>query len=152
MSFQQKDSKNDKFRESIGVADGGRVMPAGVIYVKTSVSDVRVDSPDDELAISTVKQAQAREGMLLDDPDVISAMTLKYTPLYSKRTPDKIPDAKRKFLYNEEGWGEIMKTVEPSVLSVAAGIRGGEMDANPKEQKVKSPCEYCPYKPICRRG
>ena len=145
------DSKNDKFRESLGVADGGRVMPAGVIYVKTSVSDERVDSPDDELAISAVKQAQAREGMLLDDPDVISAMTLKYTPLYSKRTPDKIPDKKRNLLYTEEGWDEIMSTVEDSVIRVADGIRRGDVSATPKEDKDESACEYCNYKPICRR-
>lgn len=146
------ESENKKFRDSLGVGDSGRLIPAGVIYVKTSVRDVRVDTPDDSIAIDAVKSAQGREGMLLDDPDVISAMTLKYTPLYSKRTPDKIPDAKRKFLYNNEGWGEIMKTVESSVCSVADGIRGGEMDANPKEQKGKSSCEYCPYKPICRRS
>ena len=146
------ESENEKFRRSLGVGESGRLVPAGVIYVKTSVRDVRVDTPDDSIAIDAVKAAQGREGMLLDDPDVISAMTLKYTPLYSKRTPDKIPDAKRKFLYNEEGWSQIMKTVEDSVCRVADGIRSGKMDAKPKEQKGKSPCEYCPYKPICRRS
>ncbi len=146
------ESDNEEFRRSIGAEEGGRLIPAGVIYVKTSVRDVRVSSPDDSLASLAVKDAQGREGMLLDDPEVISAMTLKYTPLYSRRTPDKIPESKRKLLYSEEGWGEIMSTVEDSVTRVAEGIRGGVMDAEPKVNKNISPCDYCPYKPICRRG
>lgn len=145
-------SKNEKFRQRLGVGKDGRVVPAGVIYVKTSVADERVDIPDDDLATEAVKLAQEREGMLLDDPDVISAMSLKYTPLYSKRTPDKIPENKKHLLYTEEGWEDIMNTVEGAVAKVADGIRGGDISATPKEQKNKSACEYCPFKPICRRS
>ena len=146
------ESENAKFREKTGVGKDGRLVPAGVIYVKTAVGDVRVNLPDDHLAESVVKDSQEREGMVLDDADVISAMTLKYTPLYSKRSPDKIPDSKRNLLYTEEGWKSIMKTVENSVVRVADGIRSGDISAAPKEQKKKSACEYCPYKPICRRN
>jgi ATP-dependent helicase/nuclease subunit B len=146
------ESENESFREKAGVGKDGRIIPAGVIYVKTAVGDVRVDTPDDALAESAVKSAQGREGMVLDDQDVISAMTLKYTPLYSKRTPDKIPENKKHLLYTEQGWEQIMETVEGAVGKVADGIRRGEISATPKEQKGKSPCEYCPYKPICRKA
>ena len=146
------DSEKEEFKKRVGVSDGGRIIPAGVIYVKTSVRDVRVDIPDDSLAESAVKSAQAREGMILNDPENISAMTLKYTPVYSKRTPDKIPDAKQKFLYTEDGWNEIMQTVEGAVCRVADGIRNGEVPATPNEQKGKSPCDFCDFRPICRRS
>lgn len=145
------DSEKEEFRRRVGVSDGGKIIPAGVIYVKTSVRDVRVDIPDDGLAESAVKSAQAREGMILNDPENISAMTLKYTPVYSKRTPDKIPDAKQKFLYTEDGWNEIMQTVESAVGRVADGIKKGEIPAAPKEEKGKSPCDFCDFRPICRR-
>ncbi len=145
------ESENEKFRESLGATEGSRLIPAGVIYVKTSVGDVRVDSPSDEAAYAAVKSAQAREGMILDDEDSISAMTLKYTPVYSKRTPDKIPDSKRKYLYTEDGWEEIMKTVEESVTDISDRIRSGEISAKPKVKKDKSPCEYCEFKAICRK-
>lgn len=145
------DSEKAEFKKRVGVSNEGRILPAGVIYVKTSVRDVRVDLPDDDLAQSAVKSAQAREGMILNDPDNISAMTLKYTPVYSKRTPDKIPDAKQKFLYTEDGWNEIMQTVEGAVCQVADGIRKGEISATPNEQKGKSPCDFCDFRPICRR-
>jgi ATP-dependent helicase/DNAse subunit B len=103
-------------------------------------------------AVEAVKSAQRREGMILDDPDSINAMTLRYTPVYSARTPDKIPDNKRKFMFDEQGWQDIMSTVEGSVTRVADGIRGGVMDATPKEHKGKTPCDFCEFKPICRRG
>ena len=146
------ESDKQKYRESLGVGEGGKILPAGVIYVKTSIKDVRVDRPDDAIADEAVKNAQAREGMLLDDPEVISAMTLKYTPLYNRRTPDKIPEAKRNLLYDSDGWQQIMSDVEGAVCRVADGIRSGIMDAEPKERSGRSPCEYCPFKPICRRG
>ncbi len=145
------ESENKKFRESCGVGDGGRLLPGGVIYVKTAIGDVRVDRPSDEAADAAVKEAQVREGMLLDDEASISAMKLKYTPLYSKRSPDKITDGKRKYLYTEEGWGEIMETVEKSVVDVSDRMRSGEIGAKPKRKKDKTPCEYCEYKAICRK-
>ena len=145
------ESDKEEFKKRVGVGDGGRIIPGGVIYVKTSVRDVRVDLPDDGLATEAVKSAQQREGMILDDPDNISAMTLKYTPLYSKRTPDKISDTKKKFLYTEDGWADIMSTVENAVVEVADGIRKGSIPASPKEDKNKSPCDFCDFRPICRR-
>ena len=145
------ESEKEEFKKRVGVGEGGRMIPGGVIYVKTSVRDVRVDLPDDDLATEVVKSAQQREGMILDDTDNISAMTLKYTPVYSGRTPDKISDAKRKFLYDEDGWNEIMNTVESAVAEVADGIRQGNIPAMPKEDKSKSPCDFCDFRPVCRR-
>ncbi|MBQ8583403.1 MAG: PD-(D/E)XK nuclease family protein [Clostridia bacterium] len=145
------DTENERFKQAAGVGDGGRLIPAGVIYVKTAVGDVRVDTPSDEAAIDAVKAAQEREGMILDDPEIISAMNIKYTPVYSARYPDKIPDGKRKYLFSEESFGEIMKTVESSVMSVAAGIRGGDASAAPKaDPRGIVHCDFCEYKPICR--
>ena len=146
------ESENEKFRKSLGVGESGRLIPAGVIYVKTSVRDVRIDIPEDAIATEAVKSAQQREGMVLNDPEVISAMTLKYSPLYSRRSPDKIAKTKEKFLYTEEGWGEIMTTVENAVCTVADGIRSGVMDATPKEHKGRIPCDFCEFKPICRKA
>ena len=89
--------------------------------------------------------------MILDDEDSISAMTLKYTPLYSKRSPDKIPDSKRKYLYSEDGWAEIIQTVEGAVVDISDRIRSGEIGATPRVKKDKSPCEYCEFKAVCRK-
>ena len=146
------ESDKEKYRESVGAREGGKILPAGVIYVKTFVKDVRVDRPDDALAEQAVKDVQKREGMILDDPASISAMTLKYTPVDYARSPGKIDPKKKNLLYSEEGWNSIMTDVEDAVCRVADGIRGGVMDADPKTEKDKSACTYCEFKPICRRS
>ena len=145
------DSENEKFRQRVGVGEGGKILPGGVIYVKTAIGGQKVDMPDDSLAEQAVKDAQQREGMILDDDDSITAMNLKYTPVYSKRYPDKIPEDKKKFLYDLDGWQKIMTDVEKSVTTVAKNIRSGEMPATPNHKDGRSSCEYCGFKPICRK-
>ncbi len=144
------ESENERFLRRLGVGEEGRALPAGVIYVKTSVRDVKIDVPDDRVASEAVKSVQQREGMVLNDPVVTSAMTLRYSPLYSKRSPTKVDKTKEKFRYTEDEWKAIMQTVEDSVCRVADGIRSGVMDATPNDSKGRQPCEYCEFKPICR--
>ena len=144
------DEKSREFLKSIGAEEGDELAPAGVIYVKTAVGDVRVSLPDDRLASDTVKSTQLREGMILDDPDVISAMNLKYTPVYSAKSPDTVNEKLRDRLFTEESFEGIMKAVENSVKAVAKDIREGKIEAVPKENGKKLPCQYCEFKPICR--
>ena len=149
-SIIETDSK--RFRESLGAGEGDEILPAGVLYVRTSVGDVRISRPDDALAEEAIRDEQKREGMVLDDEDVISAMGLRYTPLYSKRTPDKIPSSKRELLFTSQGYFDLMETVEESVKAIADRIIDGEAFADPrKESGQSSHCEYCKFKPICRR-
>ncbi|MBQ7387422.1 MAG: PD-(D/E)XK nuclease family protein [Clostridia bacterium] len=145
-------SKNPDFIRNIG-AEGGKLLPAGVIYHKSSLSDVRVPTPDDNLAHTAAMGAQSREGMVLADDDVIAAMGLEYTPLYSKRTTNKISDSKREFMFDADGWRDIMDTVHGSALKIADGIRSGDASAKPYiNEKGGTACEYCEYKPICRKA
>ncbi len=147
------DDEKKAFKEKLGVKEGGRVVPAGVIYVKTSISDTRVDRPDDSLADAAVADAQKREGMVLDDEEIISAMGLKYTPVYSKRTPDRIPDSKKEFLFTEESLSELLDRSLDAVCEVADGITRGNIDAVPRvHDGGKTYCDSCEFKPICRKA
>ncbi len=144
-------TESESFKERLGVTGEGRIIPAGVIYVKTDVSDKTVPRPDDTLAREAVMEAQERQGMVLDDERVISAMGLRYTPLYSSRSGDKIPDSKRALLFTEESFGELMDKVSEKVISAAEGMRSGRLDASPaKAEGGVYACAYCEYKPICR--
>ena len=145
------ETKNKGFLESLGAQDGDEIVPAGVIYVKTSVTDERVDLPDDALALEAVKASQKREGMVLDNEDVIAAMGLRYTPLFSSRSPNKITDSKRKNLFTEESFESVMDTVESAVSDIADRMASGDAGASPKVMKGGSTrCEWCSFKPICR--
>ena len=146
-------SKSKGFCEAAGVEGDGRLHPAGVSYLKTAIGDTRINLPDDAMALEEVKEAQEREGMVLDNDEVIGAMGLRYTPLYSKRSPDKISDTKKKYLFTEEGWDSIMETVRSSATKIASGIRSGSACATPTVSKDGSThCEWCDYKPICRKA
>ncbi len=143
-------SDNERFKERLGGADK-ELVPAGVIYVKTSVADANIQHSDDELAKQAVKDAQQREGMILNDDEIISAMGLRYTPLYNPKKPNVISDNKRKFLFTPDGYDAIMETVRCSVGKMADGIASGNASASPRIEARKSPCEWCEFKPICRK-
>lgn len=144
------DSGNKSFKEKLGVKEGGRAIPAGVIYIKTAVGDTRVDIPDDNIAEITVKEAQGREGMVLDNAESLTAMGLEFTPVTDKRKPDKVSDSKRKFLFTEDGFEEIMNDAMAAVATIAEGITGGNIKASPAEENGSTRCESCEFKPICR--
>ena len=145
------ETDNKIFLEQLGGKVGDEVVPAGVIYVKTSVSDERVDAPDDELARECVKAAQKREGMVLDNEEVIAAMGLHYTPLFSARSPQKITDSKRKYLFTEQSFESVMDRVERAAATIADKMASGDASASPKVLKGGTTrCEWCAFKPICR--
>ena len=90
---------------------------------------------------------------MLNNPEVISANTVKYSPLYYGRNPEKIDTQKEeKWLYNEDRWKEISATVEGSISRVANKIRSGKIEATPAEIGRGFACDFCKFMPICRKG
>ncbi len=132
-----------KFLEKMGVTGGGALVPAGVMYVKTSLRDVTVDTASDEDAERARRELAGREGMLLDDEQSIGAMNPYYLP-------DGVTDPESAYRYTRDGWDDISKVVEGVVVELAGRMKSGDISANPRVQGSKSPCAYCPYKPVCR--
>ena len=145
------DTKNKALLKDIGLGDSGRLIPAGVIYVKSDLSDVKIShaSADDEQ--KAVKADQKRKGMLLDDTVSISAMNSKYIPIRIKNDGSYYSDSKN-LVYTDEGWQTLRKTVEDSVRKITKRMRSGDVSPSPLIDKQHSPCEYCKFKPICRNA
>lgn len=137
-----KDSDKPEFRRELGVGDGGRIIPAGVIYVKTKVGDTTVREASDELATSSVLEKQARDGMVLDDPVSLEAMNPKYLPPKDAKEMDRRE-------YTLEGWNEIESIISELTLSVADNMRSGNIKATPATKGGRN-CKWCKYKGICR--
>lgn len=146
------ETDKENFRRALGAKDGGSIVPAGALYLKTFVGDKNISTPDDTLAVNTVKGEQKRLGMLLDDQRIIQAMGIKFTPLFRERAknPNEIHESKRNLLFSKEGFSKLMETVEGSVKKVAGNMIAGDATASPKIEKDSSPCDFCDYKPICR--
>jgi ATP-dependent helicase/DNAse subunit B len=80
----------------------------------------------------------------------MGAMNPKFIPVSFK--DGEISETSKKYLFTEDGFEDIMKTLEKTVASISDRIRDGEICAMPKKgDSRKSPCEWCEFKPICRR-
>ncbi len=142
------DTDNEKFLSELGVGEGGKIIPAGVIYVKTDMSDVTVPRPDKDAAEEALKKKQERRGMLLDDEESIGAMNKDFIPIKFKK--DGFPDVRsQKYLYSYEGWGELNKKISDKVREISSAMKSGDISTTSK--KSDTPCDFCKFKPVCRK-
>ncbi len=141
------DSKSRGFRDVLGVGDGGKVIPAGVIYVKASLSDVKIDSYSDEAAWEAVKQKQKREGMILDEPECYGAMNPDFLPV--NPTSEKLSEKDKAKLFSRDDWERINETIETVILDFAEEMKSGNIRAIPSADMM-SGCSLCKFKPFCR--
>ena len=140
-----------EFRTRIGLPDGGKMIPAGVIYVKTSLAEGAIKKNSAKDASDAVKAGQARLGMLLDDMTSISAMNPAYIPVKFKKdgAPDRYSVDK---LYTAHGWEKLNETISDSVKQILNDMTNGIVDAAPKIRRGEktTPCTWCKFKAICR--
>ncbi len=143
------ETESPAFRERIGLGEGGKMIPAGVIYSHTSVKDITVDHPSDEEARLKIKEQNRGDGMLLDDPVSINAMNPDFLP---KKTVKKVEMLDAERLYSADDWKVICDDIENAVLNIVDDMKSGDVSARPKKLASKSyhPCDFCAYKSICR--
>ena len=147
------DTKNPEFRAKVGLGEGGKMIPAGVIYVKTAIEDAKISRNSEAEALAAVKKNQARIGMLLDDEVSIGAMNARYIPIKFKS--DGTPDAYSKSkLYTETGWELLSGKIEAAIKDISKRMTEGDISALPLiRSKGKSDvCKYCDFKAICRNA
>jgi len=142
------DSDNERFKKNLGVTGNGQILPAGVIYVKTDMSDVVIPGDDENAMKAAIKKKQERRGMLLDDSASLDAMNKAFIPVKFKK--DGTPDARyEKYLYTYKGWGELDEKITGKVCEVSEKMRSGDISTT--KQKNNPPCDFCKFKPICRK-
>ncbi len=140
---------DERFKKALGVPEGGRALPAGLIYVKTDINDQKVDTPSDSSAEEAVKKAQKRLGMVLAEDEIFAAFGEEYLPV--KLTKGGVHKSYEKFLFTRDGWEKISSDVESAVAKIGHRIAGGEIRAaSASEAREKSSCKYCKFKAFCR--
>ena len=146
------ESENPDFLRRAGLEAGERMIPAGVIYVKTSIDDAKISKNDKNAALGAVRSNQERLGMLLNDDESIGAMNPEFLPIKLKDgKPDSRSESK---VYSESGWEEINKTVKQAVTKIASEMTGGNIHASPKRKPngKSEACEWCEFKSLCRNS
>lgn len=144
------ETESPEFRKSLGVENDGRLIPAGIVYVKTSVKDITIDKPSDELALSEVKASFERLGISLDSQVSLKAMNPDFIPMgKAKRGEDPKP-----LTYSEDDWARINDEMKDAVLKIADEITSGHIVAktNANDNASFHPCTDCQYKFICRNA
>lgn len=148
------ETENAEFKNKIGVTGEGKMIPAGVIYVKTSMEDAKIPRNDESSALEQIKKNQARIGMLLDDAESIGAMNAEYIPIKFKTTDGKPDSRSLKKLYTLPGWDELNDTIREVVCDLGARMTSGDISASPlmKASGKTEVCKYCDFKAICRNA
>ena len=142
-----------EFLDAIGAPPDAELVPAGVIYIKTSLSDATIARPDESEDKRAVAAKQSRKGMILHDERSIRAMNPSYIPVRFKTDKDSgalLPyDNMKENVYTEERWDEICETMEDKINEVTERMRSGDISLT--DTKDKKRCESCVFKPICRK-
>ena len=141
------DSKSEGFRDALGVGKDGEVIPAGVIYVKASLKDVKIDTYSDEDAWEALKDEQKREGMILSEEECYEAMNPDFLPVNPKK--EKLSDKERARLFSRDDWTRINETIETVILDFAEEMKSGNIRAIPSSEMFTG-CSTCKFKAFCR--
>ena len=145
------ETESEEFKKRVGVHGGGRMIPAGVLYVKTAIDDAKISRNSERDALDAVMKNQTRVGMLLDDSESLGAMNAKYIPI--KFNKDGSPDARSKQkLYTESGWDALNEKIADAVGEIGTRMTEGDISALPilKSSGKSDACKYCEFKAICR--
>lgn len=147
------ETKNEDFRHRVGVTGEGKLIPAGVIYVKASMEDAKISTNSEIMALEQIKKKQARIGMLLDDAESIGAMNPSYIPI--KFNKDGSPDSRsREKLYTPTGWDTLNDNIKEVICDLGGKMTSGDISATPmlKSSGKSEVCKYCEFKAICRNA
>lgn len=133
-----------------GIGKDGRVLPAGITYLSSAVSSIKVSdlSVSEDEILATAANSLSRTGLLLDDPDLLDAIS------HSQRSSLLLGASREKggkSLISAEELSALEGEIRDTLISIAERIYAGVADCQPKSIGGSDPCKYCTAKPLCRR-
>lgn len=157
--FSIWNDKNGKFRKMVDVS--GKVLPAGVLYLKAQPDDVKTtDAADRDGIYSTAEKSLRRRGLVLNDREILEVMEKKlsgkYIPvkLLSKPKEDGTIYTKSSFssMHTLEEFGALRRQIEETVTKLATEMKSGKVKCKPFKNARYDSCKYCPYLAVCRNS
>jgi len=142
------------FARSLGVGEGGRVLPAGMLYYSASLSDVRLNSSrTHEELVEMAEKTLTRKGLLTENEGVLRAME---PSLEGKYIPVSMPGDSMKVgrgvkLLADSEFEELKEQVGDVIVGIANELCKGKIEARPSEHLGARMCETCEMRPVCRR-
>lgn len=147
--FTLINNQNPKFKEALG----GDTVPAGVVYLSSNIPTINLGNfdPDSEIIKKAQKELD-RNGILLDDEKILTAMNDELSPEFingiKKRKKDGVLTGNA--LVSLEMFKELQGKIDSIITEIASEMRSGSAKIEPLVHKKNDPCTYCNMKPICR--
>jgi len=149
------DTLNSGSSAGISLSDiprGVEIIPAGALYVPAFDKPISAagNIGDEELAKLRAKKLR-RSGLVLNEPEVISAMELDPSAGRLPVTYGKDGEIKGDALFEPDKLGILSKHITRTVKKLTAHLSGGDIDAKPYYRgENDNACLYCEYKSVCR--
>ncbi len=88
-----------------------------------------------------------REGVVLNDPEIIDAMENGEKKVYLPVSVDK--SGKIKKALTKEQFGKVKEHMKKILADIGDSLASGEIEANPYVNNQRCACDYCKYHSIC---
>ena len=153
--FSLLSDRSEGFRQELGVGEGGRIRPAGVLYLSSLCASPKIDRPlTGEELFRVEMNASERSGLVVDDPAVLAAMDdtpdARYLPVSFKKSGEYTA-ASLPYVRREEELGSLLDEIGSLLGDLGGRMKRGVACATPLlAGKAAAQCESCPYKPVCR--
>lgn len=132
-----------------GAEKYGEFTPAGVLYYPASSPLISADRNLSDEEIDAERQKKCRmNGIILNDPDVITAMDETKSGLF---VPARFKGGEFSgSLIGLEQLGKLKEKADAVLTEMADALHSGEISAIPAYGKsYEKVCEYCDYKSVC---
>ncbi|MBE6667293.1 MAG: hypothetical protein E7607_03170 [Ruminococcaceae bacterium] len=147
-------SKADNdFCRSIGVSDGDKPVPAGVVYLSANIPIIQSAFPENAEEIAKKAQSELkRSGLLLNSPEILHAMShdLSSKILAGIRVKKKTGELYGDALASSEKFDSLYSEITDTIQKISLELRKGKAGATPLRYGSSDPCSYCQMKPFCR--
>lgn len=147
----------ETFKELMGMQKGGSLLPAGVMYLTANIPPITID---EDLSTEEIKELAKgrllRRGLLLNDPDILTAMNDQLDPAFLgevKRSRAKGADEiglSGKSLINLDDFHALGEELEETIRGIATSMKRGDAQAKPPVHKQQDACQYCDMRAVCR--
>ncbi len=141
-----------EFRKAL--SGGGEIIPAGALYFSARPGEGKSDAlvyGDEGMDIAT--GAVSRNGLVLSDKNIIAAMDREFSGKYAPAKLNKDGELKKSdSLADMEHFGKLYLDIADVITEIGERMTGGCAGAVPMERGRETPCEFCPYMPVCRRS
>lgn len=145
------------FLKKLGLQPGEKLLPAGVLYLSANVPPINIDkdlSPEEIHALAEAKLE--RHGLLLDAPEVLSAMSDQLSPAFLGDVKKKTDKATGEAVLSGDGlvsmdrFREIGEQLKETIRSIAKTMKRGNANAVPYTGGGHDPCSTCAMRSVCR--